>query len=696
MAQQEDFRQLVVESAEDRARVRTLVANKQWQLAEPDRARLSRYITRNADTKVTSGAEAAQGNTIDFQPASFLLQGAAIQRAVGFVEVMAAGVSCTGSGFLISPGLFITNQHVIPDIVAARGAQVVFDRQVDALGRPMPTTTFLLDPDRCAVFSAENVLDYAIVAIGERTSGSADVSGLGFCPLSNRHDKHVIGMSLNIVQYPNGSPKLIAVRNNLLTYRTETTLLYETDTDHGSSGAPVFNDLWEVVALHHYGEPFLSRQDESGRPIPENVNEGVRISSIYNDLAARLAQLDGPPAALLRQALDYDKTAQTASGVKTLGPPRPSVRSAESALLGDIPMTAASSDEIKIVVPIEISIKVGGGLAAQPAVSVVEAVQTVAPKSLVRAAEKLRIDADYTNRNGYASDFIVGHVVNLPMPDAELAKQVGALRAGEANADGGVLKYEHFSLIMNRNKRVAMFTATNIDGATYLEVDRKSGKAKAAEGETWFNDPRVSESFFLGQDFYSAWSDYFDRGHLTRRSDPTWGTPEQAERANADTFHFTNCSPQHFLFNQSTNFWQGVERYVLEQGVLADDSRQHLCVFQGPIYSDAVDHWAEQVQIPSSFFKIVIWKGHDGRLKSVGLVVDQLALLDKKRFGVSSDLDAPVKVNQWRVKISEIAKRTGLKFDQSVVDADTIAQPGQPAVGEAETLIASYADIKLG
>ncbi|MGL1418995.1 DNA/RNA non-specific endonuclease, partial [Vibrio parahaemolyticus] len=91
-----------------------------------------------------------------------------------------------------------------------------------------------------------------------------------------------------------------------------------------------------------------------------------------------------------------------------------------------------------------------------------------------------------------------------------------------------------------------------------------------------FRDPRVAAGSVLEQDFYSAWSTYFDRGHLTRRSDPSWGTPEEAERANADTFHFTNCSPQHFRFNQSATYWQGLERYVLENGVLAASSKGRL------------------------------------------------------------------------------------------------------------------------
>jgi endonuclease G len=711
-----DFRDLVARTRPERLRVRQLITQGKWRSAEPDKARLSSYVARTAEFASPRGAEALQGDTVDFQPVSFLPIGTRVQRAVGYVEVMAAGMSSSGTGFLISPELLITNQHVIPDASAARGAQIVFDRQVDGAGRPMPTTTFLLDPDRCAIFSPEGVLDYAIVAIGARTSGTAALADLGYCPLSNRPDKHVIGMNVNIVQHPDGAPKLIAIRNNLLTYRTDTTLLYETDTDHGSSGSPVYNDLWEVVALHHFGEPFLHDRDENGQPIPQTVNEGVRISAIYTDLEARSATLDAGAAALVATALSYDRHAPASDGDRTLGPPCPSQaatapahQAGEASRLPTIPSdtggtamtTRSQGQELKLVLPLEISIRIGTPEVGAPLAETAPAdpaLKAPEARDLVKGAEKISVDVDYSNRSGYDPEFIPGITVALPEPGPELAKQIGTLRAGEGNPDRGVLAYEHFSLVMNRSKRVAMFTATNIDGETYLNVDRRSGQVKnAAEGETWFNDPRISASFYIGQAFYSNWSQYFDHGHLTRRSDPTWGTPAEAARANADTYHFTNCSPQHFRFNESSQYWQGAEIYVLEQGLLAADSKQRLCVFQGPIYADDVDRWADDVQIPSSFFKVIVWKGREG-VKAVGLVVDQLPLLDQKRSFVQVGTKKQVQVAQWRVAIADIAKRTGLVFPETVLDADTIGATAAPVVGEASRAgipIRSMADITL-
>jgi endonuclease G, mitochondrial len=82
-------------------------------------------------------------------------------------------------------------------------------------------------------------------------------------------------------------------------------LTYEADTDRGSSGSPVYNRQWEVVALHH--SPEIAR-DSGGQILAKDgtvwqpamgsgslkyldLNEGIRISRIVTDLAAKLGRL---------------------------------------------------------------------------------------------------------------------------------------------------------------------------------------------------------------------------------------------------------------------------------------------------------------------------------------------------------------------------------------------------------------------
>ncbi|WP_375786924.1 DNA/RNA non-specific endonuclease [Bradyrhizobium sp. Pha-3] len=680
------FQDIVEKSKDDRDKVRALVNDKRWREAEPDRARMAVYMARAARQRLPTGAEAIIGSD-DLQASWFLPAGATARRAVGFVETTNAGSWTAGSGFLVSEDLFLTNQHVIGDETVAVAAQVTFDREMGEDGSLRPVTTYRLDPARFAIFSKQEEFDYALIALGARTSGAAGPTELGCCVMSDRPDRHVIGMNVNIIQHPNGLPKMIAVRDNVLQYRTDRTLLYETDTDHGSSGSPVFNDSWELVALHHFGEPFLEREDEQKRPIPTNVNEGVRISAIYQDLSARLPSLPDSQRTLLQKALDLSKSISIGTGGKRLSPPRPSHDAQESLTLGQDGPTMTDdtgSTEVKLILPLEITVRIGAPNGGTPVRA-----PAPSPKALTRGAEKIAVDQDYSNRDGYDPNFVHGVSFPLPEPSAKLARQVAPLRAGEANAEQGELKYEHFSIKMNKSKRIAIFTATNIDGKRFLDIDRTTGEVKdGAEGETWYKDPRVSASFFLDQTFYSAWSNLFDRGHLTRRTDPDWGTKEQAERANADTYHFTNCSPQHFRFNESTKFWQGAEQYVLENGAIAEDTLNRICVFQGPIFDDKIDLWSDDVQIPSSFFKIIAWKGKTG-VKSVGLVVDQLQLLSEQReHGIKPPAGpAFVSVSQWRVAIPEIERRTGLDFGNAIRDADTIESKNQPVVGEAKTAV---------
>ncbi|MBB5052775.1 endonuclease G [Afipia massiliensis] len=680
------FEATVAASRADRARVRKLVDDKRWREAEPDRARMALYTAKRQRRTLPSGGAEAIVGTDDLQASWFLPAGSAVRRAVGYVESNNAGIWSVGSGFLISPDLFLTNQHVIADALAAAATQVTFDREAGEDGTMRPTTTFKLDPAKFAIFSRQEEFDFALIALGSKTSGPADVADLGYCALSDSDDKHVLGMNVNIIQHPNGLPKMIAVRNNVLQHRTHRTLLYETDTEHGSSGSPVFNDAWELIALHHFGEPFLERTDEQGRPIPINVNEGVRISAVFRDLSNRLQLLPDEQRALLNAALKLANKNNSHSGGKRLSPPRPSTDSQESLVLRQdaAPMTdKLPTNEMKIAIPIEVTIRVPGASTAH-----IGAPSPSLPKELTRGAEKIAIDRDYSNRDGYNPNFVKGVVFPLPEPTGKLAKQVAPLRADEEDAAKGELRYQHFSVKLNKSKKMALFTATNIDGKRYLDIDRTTGLVKdGAEGETWYSDPRVSDAFYLGQPFYTAWSNLFDRGHLTRRMDPNWGTAEQAQRANADTYHLTNCSPQHFRFNQGTKFWQGAEKYVLENGAIAEDTENKISVFQGPIFDDKIDLWSDDVQIPSSFFKVIAWKGKSG-IKSVGLVVDQLAMLSEQRgSGIKPGPAASVNVSQWRVAITDIESRTGLDFGSDIRDADTIENKDQPVVGEARKAV---------
>ena len=125
-----------------------------------------------------------------------------------------------------------------------------------------------------------------MVAVGQRISGGPQLADLGFCSISPPGAKHVLAMNINILQHPNGQYKQVALRNNLLTFRGDHSLLYETDTEVGSSGSPIFNDLWELVALDNWGQAYAARRDtQAAAAQTESIargNEGIRVSVIHD------------------------------------------------------------------------------------------------------------------------------------------------------------------------------------------------------------------------------------------------------------------------------------------------------------------------------------------------------------------------------------------------------------------------------
>lgn len=51
---------------------------------------------------------------------------------------------------------------------------------------------------------------------------------------------------------------------------------YDTNTDEGSSGAPVFNDEWQWIGVHRYGDKELK------------FNSAVKASSIWSKIKDEL------------------------------------------------------------------------------------------------------------------------------------------------------------------------------------------------------------------------------------------------------------------------------------------------------------------------------------------------------------------------------------------------------------------------
>lgn len=255
-------------------------------------------LGRTAALDEVSALERIIGASSQLQAANFLSRGTRAAATVARVSLMRGGREIPlGTGFLVSPRLLMTNNHVIPDLATVGSVFVEFGAETsidNGQGRP---ARFRLDP---GVLVTDRHLDYSVVAVTPDADGRSPGDRFGWNRLIVQQGKAVVGDSMNIIGHPSGRLKEIAIRDNTLDLQLDDFLHYATDTEPGNSGSPVFNDQWEVVALHHSGVP---RTDNQGRILRKDgqlwrrgdgdgaidwvANEGARVSVILKHLAAR-------------------------------------------------------------------------------------------------------------------------------------------------------------------------------------------------------------------------------------------------------------------------------------------------------------------------------------------------------------------------------------------------------------------------
>jgi len=249
----------------------------------------------------------------DLMSVRYLEIGLRIARTVGRIHIRSPEGTGFGTGFLVSPRLIMTNNHVLETAAVAGASRIEFNFQEGPDGRLLPSIFVDLDPG--TFFVTNQALDFSVVALKGNLS---NISRFGWNGLSAAEGKLIVGEYVSIIQHPSGERKQLALRENRVVDVLDNFVHYVTDTSPGSSGSPVFNDQWEIVALHHSGVP---KKDSQGRILATNgqvwtrsmgndkiqwvANEGVRISRILRHLQG--LSLSGQQATLRRQLLDSEK-----------------------------------------------------------------------------------------------------------------------------------------------------------------------------------------------------------------------------------------------------------------------------------------------------------------------------------------------------------------------------------------------------
>ena len=330
----------------------------------------------------------------DLMAVNFLERGAKASRPVGRIRVrLANGNAGFGTGFLVSPRLLLTNNHVLPNAESAALSRVEFDYQDGVDGQPLQAVVFDLEPN--VLFLTDVQLDYSLVAVKSLARNNIRLESFGWHPLIETEGKVIIGESVSIIQHPNGEPKQIALRENLLIDVLPNFLHYQTDTAPGSSGSPVFNDQWELVALHHSGVP---RRDANGQILnidgdvwrPEQgenrvawiANEGVRVSRLIQHIRSQSVSESAQSllAELFNMSQPFNSQSAASNGALTIGhggstngnsqspgsemTPKPDNSSTNTNL--QLQAIASEDGSVTWTIPLQVSVRLGQPTATVP------------------------------------------------------------------------------------------------------------------------------------------------------------------------------------------------------------------------------------------------------------------------------------------------------------------------------------------
>jgi len=200
-----------------------------------------------------------------------------------------------GTGFLVDGAwlkasfgegpVLMTNAHVISDTVpnAIRRDQAYASFELHASTGALPPAyavdevLFSSSPDASEPGGG---LDVTIARLRGLAGGAAPL------PVATNLPVVAPGTHAYVVGHPRGSGLQISLHDSQLLDvddedRPVQRVHYRTPTDPGSSGSPVFNGRWKVIALHHSGSSETRRLHGEGT---YEANEGIALTAIRRRL----------------------------------------------------------------------------------------------------------------------------------------------------------------------------------------------------------------------------------------------------------------------------------------------------------------------------------------------------------------------------------------------------------------------------
>lgn len=223
------------------------------------------------------------------------------------------------------------------------------------------------------------------------------------------------------------------------------------------------------------------------------------------------------------------------------------------------------------------------------------------------------------------------------------------------------IPYCHFSVWLSKKRKYPLCVAWNIDGSRFVRLKRASFRTDR-RGDL--------EEHQLTDDLYV--NNPLDKGHVARRADLCWGSPDEAKVGNYDSFYFTNIAPQHQAFNQSDDrsanelggVWGRLENAIFDSEAPHD---LRVSLVGGPVFGATdplFEQGGEKARIPKEFWKVVCYVDDDdgGREKVFGFLLTQAEIIK----GLAPE---GINLDEWvwaRIALADLEAKTGVRLAQAM------------------------------
>ena len=208
-----------------------------------------------------------------------------LQLADSVCRIAFTDRATTGTGLLIAPDLVLTNYHVLNKLelqdrsmLDEKAETLLFEFgfvSQEAETPPSPQTFAISETLPIVACSPPTQLDYVLLRVEPKIRNCVKHQ-----PIRPARGGLSPKAGLNVVQHPGGSVMQVSLSASgvVQVNSQQNRVWYANRTQKGSSGAPCFNEDWELVALHHGS---MSRGWGS-------IREGILISSIFDEISGFL------------------------------------------------------------------------------------------------------------------------------------------------------------------------------------------------------------------------------------------------------------------------------------------------------------------------------------------------------------------------------------------------------------------------